>query len=204
MQQLLFQIHGGQDHDGLAASLAHLLAFIEGLVARGDDNGGGFLSLFFSGLASLDNIHPVLVHFPIAFLSGFFLMDTLGTLFKKTLWRSIASYLLYWGTFAAALTVLAGFSAADSVAHGDNVHEIMENHEHIGIAILVLASGLSLWRYLAGEIMTGVKNTGFLILATLLCVLIISGADLGGLMVYHYGVAVQAVPIPATGYTHQH
>jgi hypothetical protein len=30
------------------------------------------------------------------------------------------------------------------------------------------------------------------------------GADLGGLMVYHYGVSVKAAAVPEDGYMHKH
>jgi uncharacterized membrane protein len=200
MNHLLFQIHGGADHDGIADSLAHLLTLIEGLISNGGNNGGSETASLFAGIAALDNIHPLLVHFPIAFLLVFFLIDVIASLTKKNQWRELASYLLYIGTISAALTVLAGFSAADSVPHGDNVHEIMEDHEHYGVAILVLASVLSVWRYTFKDKLISL----FLILAAGLCVLITLGADLGGLMVYRYGVAVQAVPEPAGGYVHHH
>jgi uncharacterized membrane protein len=203
MNHLLFHIHGNADHDGIADSIAHLLAFIEGLVAQ-SDNSQGFFALLFPGIANLNNLHPLFVHFPIALLCVFFFLDFLGTVLKKNTWRETASYFLYIGTVFSLFTVIAGFSAAESVPHGDNVHDIMEDHEHIGVSILVLASALSAWRYLAKEIITGAKNTLFLILAGLLCALITFGADLGGLMVYHYGVAVNAVPPPANGYTHHH
>ncbi|MFZ2725698.1 MAG: DUF2231 domain-containing protein [Methylococcaceae bacterium] len=203
MNNLLFQIHGNADHDGIADGLAHLLGFIEGLVAQGD-SGGGFFAALLPGIAALENIHPLLVHFPIAFLLFFFLIDVLGTLTKKLQWRELASYLLYIGTISAVFTVLAGFSAANSVPHGDNVHEIMEDHEHIGVSILILASSLSVWRYFTKQLIADIKNTAFLILAAVLCLLITFGADLGGLMVYHYGVAVQAVPVPEGGYSHHH
>lgn len=203
MNTLLFQIHAGADHNSIADNLAHLLGFIEALVAQ-SDNGGGLFTLILPGISTLENIHPLLVHFPIAFLTLFFLIDSSGTIAKKTQWRNLASYLLYMGTIAAIFTALAGFSAANSVTHGDNVHKIMEDHEHFGIAIVILASALSIWRYIIKENLTGTKNIYFLIFAAILCLLITLGADLGGLMVYHYGVAVQAVPIPAEGYIHQH
>jgi hypothetical protein len=44
----------------------------------------------------------------------------------------------------------------------------------------------------------------FLLLSALLCVLMVLGADLGGLMVYHYGVAVEAAPVPEDSSGHVH
>ena len=197
---LSFQIHGGADHGGgIAESVASLLAFFEGASAQGP---GGLFSAIMPGIAGMDNIHPLLVHFPIAFLLTFFALDLVGTWAKKPQWRSVAGWLLYLGTIAAVFTVTAGFIAANTVAHGDNVHDIMERHEHIGISVLTLAAVLSLWRLKSGNLIPGGANTLFLILAGLLCILLTLGADLGGLMVYKYGVAVDAVVIQDNSHEH--
>jgi len=130
-----------------------------------------------------------LVHFPIAFLSLFVAVDLIGTAAKKSEWRSFASGLLYIGTVFAGLTVWAGFVAADTVPHGHNVHDIMERHEQLGISILALSMAL-----LAGRLRRPVDGWGiYNALSLILLGVIIFGADLGGLMVYKYGVAVEAV-----------
>jgi len=198
---LSFQIHGGEDHGGLADGLVSLLAFIEGLAAT---TPGGLFSTLMPGVSAMMNIHPMLVHFPIAFLLAFFAVDAVATVAKKPSWREVASWFLYLGTVAAAFTVLAGFIAADTVPHGDNVHAIMERHEHFGISVLSLATVLSLWRMKTGAALHGVANGLFLSAAAILCLLLSLGADLGGLMVYKYGVAVAAVPVPEYGVGHEH
>ena len=198
---LSFQIHGGADHGGgVAESVAGLLAFFEGLSTQGP---GGIFSAIMPGIAGMDNIHPLLVHFPIAFLSAFFALDVVATLAKKPHWRSVASWFLYFGTVAALFTVIAGLIAAGSVAHGEDVHAIMERHEHFGLSVLSLAVVLSIWRMKNGNLIRGGANSFFLILSALLCVLLLLGADLGGLMVYQYGVAVKAVTVTEEVHDHQ-
>ncbi len=198
---LSFQIHGGADHGGgIADGIAGLLVFFEGLTAP--DSPGIFPALM-PGLFNMDNIHPLLVHFPIAFLSTFFALDVVGTLVKKQSWRNVASWLLYFGAIAAVFTVIAGFMAASSVAHGEEVHAIMERHEHLGVSVLSIAILLSAWRLKSGGIIQGGANSFFLVLAALLCVLMMLGADLGGLMVYKYGVAVKSTQIEEAD-VHEH
>jgi uncharacterized membrane protein len=199
---LSFQIHGGADHDGgIADGVAGLLGFFEELSAH--DPQGAF-SILMPGISNMDNIHPMLVHFPIAFLSAFFALDVIGTLAKKQQWRYVASWLLYCGTVAAAFTVTAGFIAASTVAHGVEVHAIMERHEHFGVSVLSLATLLSAWRLKSGGVIQGGANSFFLILAALLCMLMMLGADLGGLMVYHYGVSVDAATMQEVEGAHMH
>ena len=199
---LSFQIHGGADHGGgIVESVSSLLAFFENLSTQGPEE---IFSSIMPGIAGMDNIHPLLVHFPIAFLLAFFALDLVGTLAKKPQWRSVASWFLYLGTIAAIFTVIAGLMAASSVAHGENVHDIMERHEHFGISVLSLATLLSIWRMKSGSLIRGGANVFFLILSALLCVLMMLGADLGGLMVYKYGVAVEAAPVPEDSANHVH
>lgn len=185
---LPFQIHGGGMGGGIAANLESLLVFIEGLSGKTPPE---MFSTILPGIAGMENIHPLFVHFPIAFFTAFFLFDFFGTVAKKEKLRYVASCLLYVGTISAAFTVLAGLFAADSVEHGEDVHEIMERHEHIGIAVLSLSLFLSAWRLKQWGLHSKSGNAVFLCLAGFLCVLLSLGADLGGLMVYQYGVSVK-------------
>ncbi len=199
---LSFQVHGGADHNGGVADIvSDLLVSIEKLSTNGPET---IFSSLLPGIASLENIHPLLVHFPIAFLTSFFILDLIATVIKKTLWRKAFSWLLYLGALSAIFTVIAGFIAADTVPHGENVHDIMEHHEDIGISILSLSLGLAAWRLKNGGIIYGWSNAFFLSLSALLFGLIVQGADLGGLMVYQYGVAVKSTQSPDAANSHQH
>ena len=199
---LSFRIHGGTDQGGgIVESISSLLAFFENLSTQGP---GEIFSSIMPGIASMDNIHPLLVHFPIAFISAFFALDLVGTISKNPEARSVATWLLYFGTVAALFTVIAGLIAAGSVAHGQNVHDIMERHEQIGISVLSTAILLSIWRVKSGVLPKGGANNFFLLLSALLCLLMMLGADLGGLMVYKYGVAVEAVQVTEEGPDHEH
>jgi uncharacterized membrane protein len=187
---LSFQIHGGGMGGGVAANVESLLVFIEGLSGKTPPE---MFSAILPGIAGLENIHPLFVHYPIAFFTAFFLFDFFGVVAKKEKWRYVASCLLYVGTIAAAVTVVAGLFAAESVEHGEAVHEIMERHEHIGISVLSLSLFLSAWRLKQWGLHSKAGNTAFLCLAGFLCVLLSLGADLGGLMVYQHGVSVKSI-----------
>ena len=188
---LLFSVHGGADSGGgVAGALAGFLDFVEDLLALSPDE---MFANIMPGIAGLDNIHPLFVHFPIALLSLFFVFDLLGSIAGKAEWRNAAGWFLYSGALFAGMTVAAGLIAADSVAHGGDVHDIMENHEDLGISVLLLAVTLSGWRLLAKGSISGAANTLYLLFAAILSGLLLFTADLGGLMVYGHGVAVKPV-----------
>jgi uncharacterized membrane protein len=192
MNFLSFQVHGGGMGGGVAANVESLLVFIEGLSGKTPPE---MFAAILPGIAGMENIHPLFVHYPIAFFTAFFFMDFFGTVAKKTQWRYVASWLLYLGTIAAAFAVVAGLFAADSVEHGEDVHELMERHEHIGISVLSLSLFLSAWRLKKWGLHSATTNMVFLGLAGFLCLLLSLGADLGGLMVYQYGVSVKPASV---------
>lgn len=198
MNYLSFSVHGNADgHNEILEMLTNFLAFFESLTANGGASNG---SNFLEGISSLANIHPLLVHFPIAFLSLFVAVDLMGTAVKKSEWRSFASGLLYLGTAFAGLTVWAGLSAAETVPHGHNVHDLMERHEQLGISILALSLALLAWRLRRPVDGWGIYN----VFSVVLLGVIIFGADLGGLMVYKYGVAVETVTVSPEDSHHHH
>lgn len=186
------QVHGGGDHQGIGAvkGLEAFLTFLESLTTKSPEE---IFAAFMPGISILDNIHPLLVHFPIALLVTFFLIDGAGTLLSKLRWREVATPLLYIGTLAAAFTVIAGFQAAYSAPHTHTTHVLMLRHQAFGISVAALAIILSIRRHLASYFFLESKTYGHFALSGILVMLLILGADLGGLMVYHHGVAVTPV-----------
>ncbi len=198
MNYLSFSVHGNADgHNELLETLTNLLAFFDGSATTGGGENG---SHFLEGIAALANIHPLLVHFPIAFLSLFIAIDLIGTATRKSELRKFAGSLLYLGTVFAGFTVWAGLYAAETVPHGHNVHDIMERHEHLGISIFALSMALTAWRLRRPVEGWGIYN----LLTVILAGVLVAGADLGGLMVYKYGVAVQAVTVSPEDSHHHH
>lgn len=178
-------IHGGSDAAG--GGLVGLLDSVLSDLSKVTESGGGFQ--WFPGVATLGyNVHPALVHFPIAFLSVFFLLEIVGL--RRDRLRQTASAMLYCGTLGALLAAAAGLYAANTVPHGDAVHDIMEWHERLGLAVASLAIILSVWRLMAKQAPVGMEKALFLLLSTIMTASLVFGADLGGLMVYGHGVAV--------------
>jgi uncharacterized membrane protein len=196
-------IHGnaGKSDEGAASYVESILTFIENFIAN------GFEAIPLSvmpGFSQLPNIHPLLVHFPIALLSIFFLLDCFGSIFKLISWRRAASWFLYLGAISALLTVGAGFQAAGSVPHNNIVHEILYQHQILGITVASLALFLSIWRLLAKGLVVSFANLIYQLLSLTLVLTIIMGADLGGLMVYKHGVGTVTSAAATSPHDHSH
>jgi uncharacterized membrane protein len=198
---LQFSVHSGGEGGGILVLVNGLLSLLETLINLSPAE---IFTLLLPGISGMANFHPLLVHFPITLLMLFFLLELAGSLAAKPHWRQVADWFLYLGTLFAGLTVAAGFIAAASVPHGENVHEIMEVHEHLGVSVLLLASTLSAWRFFARYCLQGITNYLYLAMAGLLSLLLIFAADLGGLMVYKFGVAVSAIPAEQSFSEHHH
>jgi uncharacterized membrane protein len=197
---IAFQIHGG-GHGGVAGAVGDLLAFIERLLSMQPPE---ILAALLPGVTAMGNHHPLFVHFPIAFLLAFFVLDTVASLAKKEDWRTVAGWFLYFGAAAAIVTVAAGFHAAATVPHGADVHAIMERHKHFGLTVLSLALALSVWRWLGRRFLRRAVNILYLSMAAIMAICITLGADLGGLMVYHYGLNVGIGAMPESAFSHEH
>lgn len=189
----MFKVHSGGHGGGFADQLGHFLKNLETLLAKDSSE---IVSIIFPGLHSLDNIHPLFVHFPIALLLGFLGIELFAALFNKQDWRRTASCFLYLGTVSALVTVYFGMQAAQTVAHSEAVHDIMMQHKSYGITVAVLSVVLSFWRWFVRASFGVVGSILHILLALATCFILFLGADLGGLMVYQYGVAVNAVQQP--------
>jgi uncharacterized membrane protein len=199
---LPLQLHGNSENNGIVNSIDVFLSFLETLSGK---SLADIFALVMPGITQMNNIHPLLVHFPIALLISFWMVDLIGSILKKPQRRYFASGLLYLGTLSTLVTVMTGFIAANSVAHDGEVHTLMERHKLLGLSVLTLAIILSGWRILAHEQLKEGANVCYLVLSAGLFSLILLGADIGGLMVYKYGVSVGATTENTTQvHSHNH
>lgn len=157
----------------------------------------------FQGISEMPNIHPLIVHFPIALLTSFLLMEFLNFITGKESFRAAATWMLYLGTLGALAAVLAGLWAATTVEHSGEAHEVLLRHRDLGITVLALSVILSAWRIYSGGSFSRKGQAFHLAIAFIMVTIMALGADKGGLMVYKYGVGVKAARTTETeGHIH--
>ena len=195
-----FSIHGGGG-DPSGGMLALLDQLLERLAGGGGDSGGWFE--LFPGIAVLGwNIHPLIVHFPIALLIAYFLLDVVGLAVRSAGLRFAARWMLQLGALGAVAAAAAGWFAAERVPHGGAVHEIMEWHGRIGFTVAGLALALAVWRFLVQERLSSMATAFQVLMSAILVAGMVFGADLGGLMVYGHGVGVRQLEQPGDHHHH--
>jgi uncharacterized membrane protein len=148
------------------------------------------------GAQHLQNIHPLIVHFPIALLFCAALLYLLAWLARRESWGWSGLWMLVLGTLGAAAAVASGLYGAEGVMVAPSVREhLLVNHERIMLGVLALSVVLSIWAWLARPM--PLKGSGvFLILLAVLLAALAVGADFGGRMVYDYNAGGNACPQP--------
>ncbi|MGC2304930.1 DUF2231 domain-containing protein [Candidatus Binatus sp.] len=148
------------------------------------------------GASQLQNYHPLIVHFPIAFIYGASLMYFLAwiTASEKLQWTAL--WMLILAALSAAAALTSGFYAAPGLMISESVrNELLTHHKHLMLAASILTGLLTAWA-LASRPMPTRARILFLAGLIALMALIAAGADLGGEMVFAYNAAGTACAQP--------
>ncbi len=148
------------------------------------------------GAQHLQNAHPLVVHFPIAFLYGAAILYLLGWTAEREAWAWTGLWLLAFGALSAAAATGTGLYGAEGVMVARSVKaHLLINHRRIMLGVLALSAVLSAWALVARPM----PSRGRLYFLALLVVLIAGltvGADFGGRMVYDYNAGGNACGQP--------
>lgn len=151
--------------------------------------------LQFHGRDSLQNFHPLVVHYPIAFLTVSALLYVAAWVSRREALARAALWMLALGTLGAAIAAWTGLRAGAGVMVAPSVRErILIHHKQVMLAVLGLSVVLSLWALWARP-MPHRGRTAFVILMVAMALLTAAGADYGAWMVYGYN-AGGALPQP--------
>ncbi len=71
--------------------------------------------LEFRGVQDLQNLHPLFVHYPIAFLTASFPIYLLAWIFRNQSLELVGLWLLALGTLGAGAAAYTGWSAGEGV-----------------------------------------------------------------------------------------
>lgn len=139
----------------------------------------------------MPNFHPLMVHFPIALIIMVFVFDLIVVLTKNKSILTAAHILTAFAAAGAAVSVITGLIAADSIWHPQAAHELLETHETVGIIILTLASVLLIFRLALREKLLSGLGWIAVFIGLVGFGLVGYTGYLGGEIVYHYGAGVQ-------------
>jgi uncharacterized membrane protein len=154
------------------------------------------IAKFLPGVGHLQNIHPLVVHFPIAFLTGMALVYVLAYVFRRDAWARTAFWLLVMGVVTAAAALATGLYAQDGVMVAASVRaHLLAAHKQWMLAAFALSVAAVIWAALTG----GFPKKGrplFIVLCLSVVAVLVKGADYGGRMVYDYNAGGNACGQP--------
>ncbi|MBI4535590.1 MAG: DUF2231 domain-containing protein [Ignavibacteriae bacterium] len=142
----------------------------------------------------MPNIHPFLVHFPIALLTVSFLADLAATLTRNEDLHKVGWWTLLLGTLGLAASVVTGLLAESTITIPREAKEFFEVHEQIGFIVSAIFIFLFLWRIASRTHLPTRNRIWFHIFSLIGVILIWMGAWYGGEMVYRFGVGVGVPP----------
>ncbi len=148
------------------------------------------------GVQHLQNIHPLVVHFPIALLTSALLFYLLAWIFRNHSLAISGFSMLVLGTLSAGAAVAAGLYAEDGVMIALSVRDhLLDHHEDLMLTTLGLSVLSGIWATAARPFPRKWRVL-FLFLLLVMCGVMAVGADYGARMVYDYNAGGNACPQP--------
>lgn len=148
------------------------------------------------GAQHLQNIHPLVIHFPIAFLMGAALFYFAAWIMKKDDFARAGFWVLLLGTVSLAVSVGTGLYAEQGVMVHLSVREkLLQPHKNFMIVTAALCFILTVWALIQRPFPKKGRIV-FLALLLLMIGVMTLGADFGGRLVYDYNAGGNACPQP--------
>ena len=152
------------------------------------------------GAQHLQNLHPLVVHFPIAFLMGAALLYVAAWILKRESLARSAFAMLLLGALSLAAAIATGLYAEEGVMVSLSVREhLLKPHETAMLTTGAFCAILTIWAVAARPFPKKGRPLFVLLLLAMAGVMTV-GADFGGRMVYDYNAGGSACrqPIPFT------
>lgn len=137
------------------------------------------------------NLHPAIVHFPIALLIVAALLAIITLVHKKASWKEWMFKNLVLGLAFLPLAIIAGIVEEQNLQHSEAIHSVLMIHKYNGFVILLVYSILTIWFWRRKNSIQSKEYT-----AWVLCLLLATGllsyqGYLGGKMVFDLGAGVK-------------
>ena len=140
------------------------------------------------------NLHPIVVHFPIAWLTAALIVDLIALVLPRTAWaETIASVLYPMGAVSAWVTYLSGRQAAATVLTPGMAHALVLDHWNWALATTICFTGVAVVRliFLYRRIHPSFRIRAALTAVALAGMLLLfQTSERGARLVYEFGVGV--------------
>lgn len=135
----------------------------------------------------LHEIHPSLVHYPLALFPAAVLADLLGRVTGSRTLMSIGATLMPVAAASAVVTGATGLVAQEAVKAEGRAHDLLSTHRNLNLGLIGASLVMSVLRAQRRR-----PGTGYLLAGLGAMAAMSYTAYLGGKMVYEHGVGVRA------------
>jgi uncharacterized membrane protein len=91
-------------------------------------------------------VHPLIVHFPIALIISAFMFTLIGLFYRRGLFKEVVFWNLIFGLLASGIAIYTGLREEKILISNDvNITEIMEAHKRNAYIICSFLLGLTIW-----------------------------------------------------------
>ncbi len=147
----------------------------------------------------LADFHPFVVHFPIAFLTLYVIVEVLNSFLRLEKIRFLSSVLLFVGVLACVGAVLTGNQAEHKVEKSydsrltEEVTETIEEHESNATILLWYFTVLMVIRFvfINKKNFSGIRKILITVLALVGLYFIFVTGNYGGKLVYKFGIGTE-------------
>lgn len=136
-------------------------------------------------------LHPAIVHFPIALITIAALFAVLSLFSKKEFFKGAAFWNLLIGVVCAIAAVITGFMEEQSLVHNDEIHQALLKHKYTGFGILIFSFILLTWGWVRKNKFRKGEYVAWAISLLLGTAAVFYQGFLGGKMVFEQGAGVK-------------
>jgi uncharacterized membrane protein len=151
-------------------------------------------------------LHAALNDLPAALLLAAAFFELLALVTRKESFRLVSFWTLIVGAIGGVAAVLSGLQAEENIAHGDEVHRVMETHELLAFITLGIFGTLAVWRIWRERRMGATERALGLALTLGGAGVLIATATYGGRLVFDHaaGIPTEVLTSEAAQRTESH
>lgn len=143
----------------------------------------------------MPNLHPMIIHFPIALILVILACDSIGFFLKRKSFFEVGTVLSVFALAGAIAALISGLAAEDSAWQIAQAHKLLEDHEIAAYIFVGFMAIYTAFRIVFRQKITEKLGWLSLLLALWGSAIVARVGYLGGEMVFRYGTAVKQAEI---------